>query len=166
MTHNSRPTNIGVIGWFLVITGAIQGLSLFRYAVRDIEPTLSTAGMSRSVAVLWGIITGSVAILAGTAILKGFNWGRWLYLCVAPVFGIIGVALYGFAWTYLLAVIVYVVILVSLSMPNSSRFFRRGEGRAPNVGGNSVEKKSALSHLEAGKKSFVKASRRRRSADR
>ena len=121
MTDRLRPTSISVIGWLLVVLGALAiPLGIRHYFQRTPLPL----GISQSAALLQYVLGGIMQLVVGTAILKGFGWGRWLYVVSVPVMVGIGVALsHTVLWSQLLGVAGYVTLVFFLFRPSSSRFF-------------------------------------------
>jgi hypothetical protein len=129
MTDSKRPKSLTLIAWILII------VSLFYFANAILEPKYRVTSASRILPFLWLIISGVMDLVSGSAILKGFNWGRLLCLYYIPV-SITGYILISiwlirfhpikFAFIVLVTVVAiafYVITIVSLTRPASLAFF-------------------------------------------
>lgn len=127
METKKRPTSVAVIAWIIIV---VHGLSLvitpLGYTMPVVRQALEAVGVSVAIAVLWAIVSGAIGLVSGIAILKGINWGRWLFLCFYPLSLVISWWLYGFRLTYIISIIFYIIVLVLLTAPAASTFFARG----------------------------------------
>jgi hypothetical protein len=120
-----------VIGWLLAVSSAVQLIFVpFYWSSAAILEYLDAVEVSGATAAAIAGVGGVVGVVSGVAILKGLNWGRLLYLLFVPIIFPVGIIIFGFRWVYLLSVIFYIAVLVLLTRPNASAFFR-GDYKPP-----------------------------------
>jgi len=129
MDKTSRPTSVLVIAIIIIV---LSGISLVMTPLTALVPEVREhyEKMDRSIAVaiMWSAVGSVIGVAAGIALLKGRNWGRLLYLIYVPAAFVLAIALYGFSPVQLLGLVLYLVILVFLTRPAASAFFK---GQAP-----------------------------------
>ncbi len=126
MNFNKRPTSVSVIAWILISVGILKlVLAPFGFTVPRIQKELEAFGMALNTAVLWQVMLGAICIVSGAAMLKGLNWGRLLCLIIVPISLISGWLFYKFIPRDIWTAVIYIIVLVLLISPPSSRFFAK-----------------------------------------
>jgi len=137
LDRKKRPTSVTVIAWFLIATYGYTLASLPLFLSPEFRQIFEEMGMGISIAVsvLLTVVNSVLGVVSGIAMLKGFNWGRLLYLWSVPILTVLYLVLTGFHFILMsiLSLIFYLVVLVFLTRPAASTFF---------TGGASVESES------------------------
>ena len=122
MQTRKRPKSLTVIAMFFIISGTMLAISMFPVLLRSERASLS----SFLWAILIGAMFGVTHLISGIAILKGLNWGRWLYLCCYPLSVIVAIVKVGADIEEIIIVTVYYIIsLIILTRPAVSEYFRK-----------------------------------------
>ena len=129
MDATGRPTSVTVIAWILIamaaLTMIVTPLSTLMPEVRENYEKL---GRSMSVSVAITMVAGMVTLVSGIAMLRGRNWGRMLYVILIPASYAVVLPTYGFSSAQVPGLLFYAVIVVFLTRPAASAFFK---GSAP-----------------------------------
>jgi len=129
MGNIKRPKSVTLIAWILIIVCS------FYLANAIGEPKYwRSFAVVRFLILLWLVVSGFVGVVSGTAILKGFNWGRLLCLFYIPIsiiafvllqtgFGFLSVS---FHLLNIVRIAFYIIVLIFLTRPASLAFFAHG----------------------------------------
>jgi hypothetical protein len=138
MEVNKRPVSVTVIAWIIIVTSAIAlATAPISSRMPEVQEFYEATGVSLAGVLIWSVAVNVIVLVSGISILKGRNWGRLVYLCFMPVSMVVSMILFGFRAIFILSVIYYIVVLVLLTRPAASAFFRGG----PAVGVEKREKK-------------------------
>ncbi len=74
MQTRKRPKSLTVIAVIIIVVGA--PFAILSIAGLPVTSSLGEIGLL--------ILFGAGQLISGIAVLKGLNWGRWLYLCIYP----------------------------------------------------------------------------------
>ena len=113
MESNKRPTSVTVVGWIILLLSVLVVLITL----------MSLHQVYLNILQVWAICGGIIGSIAGVAILKGFNWGRLLYLWVTPISIILESLILGFKPSDIVRGALYIVILLFLVNPSSLTYF-------------------------------------------
>jgi hypothetical protein len=113
--ENKRPTSVTVIAWVNIVSGIS---SIVSYAFIPGQITLGR------LQIVLSIISGVIYYVVGIAMLKGLNWGRLLYLVLVPFVSVLYMILFKFHPAQVFGLVVYIIILVFLTRPKVSSFFK------------------------------------------
>lgn len=121
-----RPTSITVIGWLLTIG---NGLGIVCYplvfAMPEVQQAAVDAGQPISgIAMLVTFLAGVLGVISGIALLKGLNWGRFLYFIYVPILIVISIVLNGFHSSVFITLIAYLAFFWFLTRPDATMYFR------------------------------------------
>ena len=135
MQTRKRPTSLTVIAVIFIVWGgywsvlSIYGLTVLLRAEHNMPKSSYIILLRNLIATMFGAATN---LISGPAILRGFNWGRWLYLGLFPFSGAFTVISKtpfsdpeGIRQMIMFAVVYYIICLVILTRPGVSEFFRK-----------------------------------------
>lgn len=132
MNTTGRPISVTVIAWILIV---LYAFSVTVFPLMALMPSFreayERAGRSWSVGMAIIVATGVAGLVAGIAMLKRRNWGRMLYFFVAPAPHVITTVAQGFSPWRLPGLILYAVMVVFLTRPAASAFFRSSAPATP-----------------------------------
>ena len=124
----TRPTSITVIAWILILMG---GISLVTTTLM-INPVMNNPAiselMSKSpvpVPVQYAMtyVALLVMLVSGIAILKGQNWGRWLYVVGTALGFLIGIITSPLKSAMIPGFVVFVVVAFFLFRSKANKYF-------------------------------------------
>ncbi len=124
----TRPTSITVVAWILILMGAISLVTttlminpvMTNPATREL---LSKSPIPVSVQYAMTYVALLVMLVSGIAILKGRNWGRWLYV-VGTVLGfLIGIITSPVKSAMIPGFVVFVVVAFFLFRSKANKYF-------------------------------------------
>jgi hypothetical protein len=136
MCKKERPKSVTVIGWIIIVWYSLGILNMVFMGLQVLfSGTSGRSVLVISVYMLWIAILGTI-LVSGIGILKGYNWGRILYLLTAPIviiFGCLWFLYYGSRISIpsiliyvpiriILPVIFYTVVFIFLKRPAASTF--------------------------------------------
>ena len=124
----TRPTSITVIAWILILMG---GISLVTTTLM-INPVMNNPAirelMSKSpvpVPVQYAMtyVALLVMLVSGVAMLKGQNWGRWLYVVGTALSFLIGIVTSPLKGAMIPGFVVFVMVTFFLFRPKANTYF-------------------------------------------
>lgn len=143
-----RPKSVAVIAWIIIAGNgfafALGLVKTLRYI--DSQAQWFSGNIDRTVAitalwmVVWMVVVG-IRLVSGMAILKGLNWGRILYVLTVPIliifeclcqwllgFPSISYLVFSFGISKIIVPGIFaIVVLVYMTKPAASAFFRSGD---------------------------------------
>jgi hypothetical protein len=120
-----RPTGVSVVGWILIVMGAVSLLSEFISAAStDYGAILAKNRLPVVIQVMFGFVGLVVTLFGGIYILKGASWARWLYIGWGAFAIPVSLANLGFSWLILPGLIFYALFTAVLLQKDSSAFFK------------------------------------------
>jgi hypothetical protein len=130
----TRPASITVIAWILILLGGISLVTttlVINSAIIDkvmIDNPAARELMSKSpipvpVQYAMAYVGLLIMIVSGVAMLKGQNWGRWLYVVGTAVGFLIGIATSPLKEAMIPGFVVFVVVTFFLFRPNANKYF-------------------------------------------
>lgn len=121
-----RPTSLTVIGWLLIVFGAIGLIAQLTMGNNPVaQQMLAESPVPASVHLAMGAIGGLVSIASGYGILKGLNWSRFLYLGWSILGVVFSLATTAFTSILLIGVMVIAVVAFFLFRPAANAWFTR-----------------------------------------
>jgi len=131
--HGKRPIIVTIIAWYLIIIGLAALLKAALAYMPYVQKVAEEAGLSLSLVLIVHFTAILTVIVSAIAMLKGLNWGRLLYLIYQPVMMVYSATFFGFRRRDIVDIIIFLAILVLLTRPMVSTFFRSdGERKKPN----------------------------------
>ena len=124
----SRPSNISIIGWLFLVTGVLSVIATpFFFTYRSmIEGSWHNPAVNFDAAIAFFCIMAICYIVAGYAILKGFSWGRTLYVVFGLIFVVLSFDFYNQALLAVLSgLLPYIVLVWQLTRKSSNDWFAR-----------------------------------------
>lgn len=120
------PTSVMVIGILLIISG---GMSLFSTACTMFVPA-SIEYMEQMPLPVWlqftiTFLSVAITIASGIAILKGFNWGRWLYVTAGAIGWVYGIIVSPQKLYSVPSLLVLIAAAIFLFRPAANEYFAR-----------------------------------------
>jgi len=116
-----RPLGVTVVALFLLLMGGVSIVSCAYLTAT--EPV--TLRMENLVYIILPFFLTLARMVSGIALLKGFNWGRLLFLLAEPVLALIYLQLrYSIVAPKILYIVFYFIILYFLTRPTTLSFFR------------------------------------------
>jgi hypothetical protein len=123
-----RPTSITVVAWILILMGGISLISttltidtvMNNPAAREL---MSKSAIPVQVQYAMTYVVLLVMLVAGVAILKGQNWGRWLYVIGTALGFLIGIMTSPLKEAMIPGFVVFVVVTFFLFRPNANKYF-------------------------------------------
>jgi len=130
----TRPTSITVIAWILILLGGISLVTMtivINSAMIDkvmIDNPAARELISKSpipVPVQYAMSYAGllVMLVSGAAMLKGQNWGRWLYVVGTAAGALIGVMTSPLKEAMIPGFVFFVVVTFFLFRPNANKYF-------------------------------------------
>jgi len=123
-----RPTSITVIGWILIVLGAILELDMFMLtALRNnpiMQPVVAHNLLPMSAQFVFGFLGATITMICGVALLKRQNWARFLYVgwsLAGAAFGIVTTT-YSF-FLLIPALVLLLIIVYYLFRPIATLYF-------------------------------------------
>lgn len=119
-----RPTSVSVIAWFLIATSLISVITSYTSLNNPIAQELMAKNLlPLSVQYVMLYVGLAVSVASGVAMLKGWNWGRTLYVAWS-VFGlVIGLATSPMKLVLIPSAIILAIIAFFLYRPKVNAFF-------------------------------------------
>jgi len=118
-----RPLSVAIIGWYLIVAGALGLISttiaIIQYKIHDV---MSASLYFQFARMYIGLLITS---FAGWAMLKGYGWGRLLYVIWTSTMLLLGLATVPMKAALLPGLAVFGVITVFLFLPGAGNFFSR-----------------------------------------
>ncbi len=118
-----RPVTISIVGWYLLVTNMLALLILpLITSVSGPSIKAELEGKGWVYFALYIALVNIPGIISGILIMKGRNWGRFLYLIIIPINIILNGIYDGFEPTILKSVI-HVVFIILVFLPRNRGFF-------------------------------------------
>lgn len=130
-----RPRSVGIIGWINILLGTFSLLSILTISAMEKMPeyqdlikeySLSSKRLPEQLAVI-----GSLYLVCGVSILKGFNWGRLLYFWSIGLLSGAAIIVNGFSRNIIPSIIIYLVFVLFLTKPEIKEFFMVSKVKTP-----------------------------------
>ena len=120
-----RPTGVSVVGWILIVMGALSLLSMFISAAStDYGATFAKNRFPVALQVVFGFVGLVITLVSGIYILKGASWARWLYIGWGACGIFFSLANLGFSLLILPGLIFYALFTAVLLQKESSTYFQ------------------------------------------
>jgi len=125
----TRPTSVTVVAWILILMGGISLVTMTLVITSGmIDDPAARELISKSpipVPVQYAItyIGLLIMLVCGVAMLKGQNWGRWLYVVGTAAGFLIGVITSPLKQAMIPGFVVFVVLTFFLFRPQANRYF-------------------------------------------
>jgi hypothetical protein len=128
-TMRTRPTSITVVAWILILMGGVS-LVTTTFVINSalINNPAAQELMSKSpipipVQYAMTYIGLLVMLVSGVAMLKGQNWGRWLYVVGTALGFLIGITTSPLKGAMIPGFVVFVVLTFFLFRPKANEYF-------------------------------------------
>jgi len=95
------------------------------FKMPEYQKLAEITGESLWISMLITSLIGILLLVSGVVMLKGFNWGRLLYLWGYGISVLFNIVTRGFSLIVLPSVIIYVIFLIFLIRPAASEFFKK-----------------------------------------
>ena len=128
----TRPTSITVIAWILILMGGIS-LVTMTLMIDKIDKVMidnpaareliSKSAISVPVQYAMTYVGLLIMLVSGVAMLKGQNWGRWLYVVGTAVGFLIGIITSPLKEAMIPGFVVFVVVTFFLFRPKANEYF-------------------------------------------
>lgn len=124
----TRPTSITVIAWILILLGGISLVTTTLMIDKVMDNPAARELISKSlipVPVQYAVTYVGLLIMlvSGVAMLKGKNWGRWLYVVGTAVGFLIGIITSPLKEAMIPGFVVFVVVTFFLFRPKANEYF-------------------------------------------
>jgi membrane protease YdiL (CAAX protease family) len=124
----TRPTSITVIAWILILMAGISLVTTMLTTDMVMNNPAARELMSKSpipVPVQYAMTYAAmlVMLVSGVAILKGQNWGRWLYVVGTAVGFLVGIMTSPLKEAMIPGFVVFVVVTFFLFRPKANKYF-------------------------------------------
>jgi len=130
----TRPTSITVVAWILILmggislitmtlvisTGMVDKFTVDNPAAREL---ISRSPIPIPVQYAMTYIGLLITLVSGVAILKGQNWGRWLYVVGTAAGFLIGIITSPLKGVMIPGLVLFVVVTVFLFRPKANQYF-------------------------------------------
>ena len=130
----TRPTSITVVAWILILmggislitmtlmisTGMIDKFTVDNPAAREL---MNKSPIPVPIQYAMTYVTLLIKLVSGVAILKGRNWGRWLYVVGTAAGLLIGIVTSPLKGVMIPGLVLFVVVTVFLFLPNANQYF-------------------------------------------
>jgi len=119
----NRPLSVTIIGWLFIVLGVITFLAGLQPFIKIItEGDIPSLTSHEILDLALASITRLLAIIAGTFVLYGFNWARWL-LVIWMGFHIV-ISFQGTLWIIIFHCVIFGSITYFLFRPAVSTWFK------------------------------------------
>ena len=119
-----RPLSMSIVGWWLLVGGAMSPLSLLGLVNQNAQDMWSQMGMTPSLIVTHALISGLFQAILGYGILKGRPWARMGYIWFGAAMLVFSAVITTAYWTALVfGVVTYAVLCLVLSTPTARAYF-------------------------------------------
>ena len=123
---SARPTSVTVISWILIVLAV---LSLVTTTLMMENPQaqelMRKSPVPLSVQYALSYVNLAILLVCGIAMLKGRNWGRWLYVAGSAVGLLVGVVTSPVKAALIPGVVIFAVVTFFLFRPKANRYFAR-----------------------------------------
>ena len=124
----TRPTSITVIAWILILMGVISLVTttlminpvMNNPAIREL---MSKSPVPVPVQYAMTYVALLVMLVSGVAMLKGQNWGRWLYVVGTALSFLIGIVTSPLKGAMIPGFVVFVMVTFFLFRPKANEYF-------------------------------------------
>jgi hypothetical protein len=128
----TRPTSITVIAWILILMGGISLITTTLMIDKVMDNPAARELISKNpipVPVQYAVTYVGLLIMlvSGVAMLKGQNWGRWLYVVGTAVGFLIGIITSPLKEAMIPGFVVFVVLTFFLFRPKANNYFSDAE---------------------------------------
>jgi hypothetical protein len=128
----TRPTSITVIAWILILMSGISLVTTTLMIDKVMDNPAARELISKSlipVPVQYAVTYVGLLIMlvSGVAILKGQNWGRWLYVVGTAAGFLIGIMTSPLKEAMIPGFVVFVVLTFFLFRPKANNYFSDAE---------------------------------------
>ena len=129
----NRPTSITVIGWLLIVLGALGALGMIMalgISTPEMQELMAKNPIPIPIQYAMSFAGLAISIVSGYFMLKGQNWARLLYVIWSAVGFLIGLATSPMKIAMIPGIVVFLLIVFFLFRPKANAFFA-GTGLAP-----------------------------------
>jgi hypothetical protein len=124
----TRPTSITVIAWILILMGGISAVTMTLMIDTVMNNPAARELISKSLIPVplqyaMSYVTFLVMVVSGVAMLKGQNWGRWLYVVGTALGFVIGIMTSPLKEAMIPGFVVFVVVAFFLFRPKANKYF-------------------------------------------
>ena len=121
-----RPLSLSIIGWFLVVTGALGSIGVLTMSSNPaVQQLYRHSPLPMWAHVAFGAIGTVVTVASGYGVLKGLNWSRFLYVGWSLIGFAMSLATIAITSILLLGLVFFAVIVFFLFRPDANAWFRR-----------------------------------------
>lgn len=133
---DKRPTSITIISWFLIGSALITLIQIFlMYDKPEYKEMLKLSKIPAVWQYLITFVGLAIMAISGTAMLKGKNWGRFLYVIWTAIGFIVTFFSMQFTTILIPGLIFYAIVVFFLFRPIANNFFIQNQ-----LTSNSLEK--------------------------
>lgn len=119
-----RPTAVSVIAWFLIATSLISVVTSYSSLDNPIAQELMAKNLlPLSVQYVMLYVGLAISVASGVAMLKGWNWGRTLYVAWSVLGLVIALATSPMKLVLIPSAIILAIIVFFLYRPKVNAFF-------------------------------------------
>lgn len=122
----TRPRSVTVISWILIVLGVLGFVSTI--AMQNDATALELMGKSPipiPVQIALNYLGLVVTIVSGAVMLKGWNWGRLLYIGWSAVSFMIGIITSPVKWALIPGLVIFLVLAFFLFRPKANEYFSK-----------------------------------------
>lgn len=122
----TRPRSVTVISWILIVLGVLGFVSTI--AMQNDPTALELMGkspISIPVQIALNYLGLVVTIVSGAVMLKGWNWGRLLYVGWSAISFMIGVITSPVKWALIPGLVIFLVLAFFLFRPKANEYFSK-----------------------------------------
>lgn len=121
---NDRPTSITVIGWILIVLGVVSIVGLvFTIGNPRVQEFMARSTIPAPVQIFMLVAGMTIQMVCGVAFLKGYNWGRLLYVIGTGISIAVGLAMSPVKLAMAPGIILFAVVVIFLYRPAANSFF-------------------------------------------
>lgn len=132
MSQIPRPRSVTIIGWYLLLSGAYTtiyfGLNYKLFDEPLMRKMMEASPLPAEVQIGQIFAGGAIAVITGLAMLKGQNWGRWLYVIWLAVGLIAGLFTSPMKVLLLPSLLVLIAFSFFMFRPKANAFFGQPRG--------------------------------------
>ncbi|MBN1378683.1 MAG: hypothetical protein JXA04_05565 [Gammaproteobacteria bacterium] len=125
---NDRPKSITVICWILIVMAAISlitsTLSMNNPIAREI---MEKSPLPINIQYAFMFVGLAVMLISGVVMLKGQNWGRWLYVGWSLFGFVIGITTSPMKVAMIPGLVIFLILVFFLFRPIANKYFKKAE---------------------------------------
>src|SRR6266478_1176315 len=121
----NRPMSVTIVAALLIFMGASAGYSTLKYYDDPIVfKAMEGRALSPSVQFAWTAVGVVILVGCGVMMLRGSGVAKLIYLIYSPIAIVANALLFGFSFSAIIGLIVFLIFAFFLTRPRAVEYFR------------------------------------------